>query len=329
MSDCIKFTSIEQFRNVRRNVEWKAQYQGQDENDEPIMNRLAKMPTITFIGTEKIHGGNLSIVIDQNQCLTCQSRERIITPEDDCYGFAKFVEKNKERIINDFPHNTVIYGEWAGKGIQNKVAVCELEKFWVIFAVKTINGGYVDISNWATPDDIRIFNIYDNKIWTIDIDFESPGDVINQINAWTLEVEEESPFAAKFGVKDIGEGIVFHAVDQSYPYDKFSFKSKGDKHSGSRVKKLATVDVEKMKNIESFVDKHVNEERLMQGYNYLHENKKFDYERSLGEYLRWVFNDIMKEEADELAASGLSQKELGGAVSKRAKIWYFEKIKSI
>lgn len=50
------FPSIDQFSHVRRNVQWKAQYRGLDENNEPIMDRTAVMPVLSYEGTVKLHG---------------------------------------------------------------------------------------------------------------------------------------------------------------------------------------------------------------------------------------------------------------------------------
>ena len=332
---CIKFPSIEQFRNVKRNVEWKTQYQGQDESGEPIMNRLAKLPTLIFRGTEKLHGSNCSAVFRGGRLAYCQSRERVITPEDDNYGFARFMHSLPQEAIDELLNgysDLVIYGEWAGKGIQNRVAICEMPKFWAIFAARNLEEeeGWFDISEWYTPQEIhRIYNLYWFRTWLVSIDFENPAENINQLNAFTLEVEKESPFAKSFGVSGIGEGIVWRCTNAGYSGSKFAFKTKGSEHSASKVTKLANVDVEKMKSISAFVDKHVNAERLQQGMNYLQENKLFAFEKSMGEFLRWVFKDIMKEEGDELKASGLSEKDLGSAVSRKAKIWYFEKIQNV
>lgn len=66
--------------------------------------------------TEKIDGTNACIIIQDGDIVGTQSRKRLITPEDDNYGFATWIESNKEDIINlgDGYH----YGEWAGLGIQ-------------------------------------------------------------------------------------------------------------------------------------------------------------------------------------------------------------------
>ena len=66
--------------------------------------------------TEKIDGTNACIIIQDGEVVGVQSRKRLITPEDDNYGFAGWVERNIEDImgLGDGYH----YGEWAGLGIQ-------------------------------------------------------------------------------------------------------------------------------------------------------------------------------------------------------------------
>ena len=66
--------------------------------------------------TEKIDGTNACIIIDNEGNIGCQSRTRIITPEDDNFGFAKWVKENSEELIKlgEGYH----FGEWWGLGIQ-------------------------------------------------------------------------------------------------------------------------------------------------------------------------------------------------------------------
>jgi hypothetical protein len=67
--------------------------------------------------TEKIDGTNACIVIDEDsKIVRVQSRKRFITPENDNYGFAGWVERNRESLetMGEGYH----YGEWAGLGIQ-------------------------------------------------------------------------------------------------------------------------------------------------------------------------------------------------------------------
>ena len=66
--------------------------------------------------TEKIDGTNGCIVIQDGDVVAVQSRKRFITPDDDNFGFARWVDENKDDLLSlgDGHH----YGEWAGPGIQ-------------------------------------------------------------------------------------------------------------------------------------------------------------------------------------------------------------------
>ena len=66
--------------------------------------------------TEKLDGTNACIIIKEGKIIGVQSRTRLITPEDDNYGFAKWVYTNQEQLelLGDGYH----YGEWYGEGIQ-------------------------------------------------------------------------------------------------------------------------------------------------------------------------------------------------------------------
>jgi hypothetical protein len=69
------------------------------------------------IVTEKIDGTNACIVIDELGNIYAQSRTRIITPQSDNFGFAGWVDKNKEYLVSKLGIGRH-YGEWWGKGIQ-------------------------------------------------------------------------------------------------------------------------------------------------------------------------------------------------------------------
>jgi hypothetical protein len=66
--------------------------------------------------TEKLDGTNACVVIQEGKIVGVQSRKRFITPSDDNYGFATWVDHNEEELLKlgDGYH----YGEWYGLGIQ-------------------------------------------------------------------------------------------------------------------------------------------------------------------------------------------------------------------
>jgi hypothetical protein len=69
-----------------------------------------------IIITEKIDGTNAAILIE-NGVVKAQSRNRFITPDDDNYGFAAWVEANKDALIAALGEGRH-FGEWFGSGIQ-------------------------------------------------------------------------------------------------------------------------------------------------------------------------------------------------------------------
>lgn len=71
------------------------------------------------IVTEKLDGTNAAVVIEGGQLVSCQSRTKKITPQDDNYGFAAWAYTNGKFLaekLGDGYH----YGEWWGQGIQRK-----------------------------------------------------------------------------------------------------------------------------------------------------------------------------------------------------------------
>ena len=66
--------------------------------------------------TEKLDGTNACVIVTEDGSVAAQSRSRIITPQNDNFGFARWVEDNasKLRELGAGYH----YGEWWGCGIQ-------------------------------------------------------------------------------------------------------------------------------------------------------------------------------------------------------------------
>jgi hypothetical protein len=71
---------------------------------------------LTITVTEKLDGTNSCIIIKDSKVAGVQSRNRMIKVGDDNFGFAYWVENNKEDLVSlgDGYH----YGEWYGEGIQ-------------------------------------------------------------------------------------------------------------------------------------------------------------------------------------------------------------------
>lgn len=355
MKRMIKFPSIEQFRTIVKNVNDHASYIGKDENGTAMFDYLKPKPKLSFYGTVKLHGTNASISYNDVDGFWVQSRENIITPEKDNMGCAFFCEQNKSawlRIIEelvqehelDLTKQTItIYFEWAGKGIQKGVGISEIEKSAFIFSrfkVSPIEPSEDERAIWlptcttggqrifnVSDSNNRIYNVCDFKTYSIEIDFNDPARIQNQLNDLTLAVEDECPIAKAFGISGIGEGIVWEAI---WEHNKYTFKVKGEKHSNSKVKVMKPVDMEKLNKIDKCVEEIVHNWRFDQAMTAVFGP---DYEQTIdrkkmGDYLKWVSTDTLKEESDIIASYGFEPKDVMGRVQNLAK-QYFQEVENL
>ncbi|MGP1493719.1 MAG: RNA ligase family protein [Streptobacillus sp.] len=339
------FPSIEQFRQVVSSVK----------RSDSFNNRDTDNTTLTFQGTVKLHGTNAGIILDREGNYYAQSRNNVLSIEKDNAGFAAFalqpqvklwIQPLLQSVLNrsDEYVSVALYGEWAGQGIQKGVAVSEVEKFFAPFALcfytKSEKEG-VDYERNFLPD--NLLDLYKNEalrifpvtmdllgIEHIEINFSelSLANISNELAQKTLSVEECDPFAKYyFGVEGVGEGVVWKLVDTKgiEQYGNLIFKVKGEKHSISKVKTIAPVNVERIEKITEFVEYACTENRLNQGLDYLKEQGKELDQTSTGDFIKWVMNDILKEESDVLLENGLTWKNVQGMLAKKAQTFYKSK----
>jgi hypothetical protein len=255
MKKIIKFPSIDQFRTVVSNVNRHFNFVGLDDNGEAIYDPTLLKPTLKFKGTVKLHGTNAGVSYNSESGLWAQSRENIITPQHDNAGFAFFAHTHETEFLKmffdvatkediDLNKNTIsIYGEWAGEGIQKGVGISEIPKSFFIFGVKITphteteeelrSPAYWVDSSYLRNNELRIFNIEDFTTYEMEIDFNMPQLVQNDLSDLTIGVESECPVAKYFGISGIGEGIVWTCEFKGIVH---RMKVKGEKHSSSKVK---------------------------------------------------------------------------------------------
>ena len=316
MPEHIPFPEIQQFRNTIRTVRERAEHDG------------VPLPTLTFVGSVKLHGTNASVVFPTEGGFYCQSRSQVITPESDNAGFARWVEDNKPLFRRLENSGVTVYGEWCGQGIQKGVAISQVPKQFIVFAVRLMDGTWADRVGICGHIGDNLKCIYDYPSWTIDVDFAEPENAQNRLVELTQAVEAECPVGRAFGISGVGEGIVWWP----FPTDEFNvhglaFKVKGEKHSETKVKTLAAVDVEKLASLNELVESILTEHRLEKRLEALKEQGGELDLKSTGAFLKLVGSDVHKEEADTIAASGLKDNEVMGAVNKKAKQWWMEKLK--
>lgn len=339
MKEFNKYSSIGQFRQIVKNVQFAARYVGQDENDEPIYNADAELPVIKAEGTEKIHGTNACIGFSAEDGLWVQSKNNIITPEKDNAGCARFVEENKEawyEVIRevlagrDIQDNILyVYFEWCGGSIQAKTALTGLDKRAILFKhFKVVHPD--ETHTWHSTGTVdvpyaNIYNINNYKKWSIDIDFNRPDIAQNAMIAMLPNLEASSPLGEAMGIaSNIGEGIVWTF---EYKGKLHKFKVKGEKHSNSKVTILKPVDeVKEQKKIDfaNYATPSWRLEQAMDAVCGLAEDRVEASPKMIGDFLRLVHKDVIKEESDILEESGLIAKDVNAKISKIARMWFME-----
>lgn len=353
MSQLLKFPHIEQYRNVIRNVKQRIHFVGKDANGENIYDGTKSLPRLEFRGSVKLHGTNAAICQDGSGTIWTQSRERILSVEADNCGFNAWSLVNNKTITELFDHIRKInwllpkdaiisiYGEWCGQGIQSGVAISSLPKMFIVFALGFNSAQGEPLKpHWELPDNLKypftqqclakagIYCVYSFTEWKIVIDFEQPELVQNELGDITLAVEKTCPIAYDFGIEGIGEGIVWQCVTEGWRSSNFWFKVKGEKHSVSKVKTLAAVDVEKLNSIKECADHIVSDARLEQGLQYLRDSSLEIDVKNMGAFLKWLASDAIREEADTISASGLMAKEVGKAVTDKGRRWFMDRLKT-
>jgi len=342
MKTFIGYPRIVQFRNVCKDVQHKAQYKGMDENDEPIIDRNLPNPILKFTGTIKSHGTNAGVSF-QGDSVWFQARTHKITPQKDNAGFAFFAQSNIDyfyKIYNQVPHDqneiVTIFGEWCGGNIQKGVAISGLEKMFIIFDISIAEDNEKkrflskeDFDKIEVDNEHNIHHTKQFKQFELEIDFNKPQAYLPTLVQYTKEVEEECPIGKFFNRnKDDGDCVTGEGIVWKYQYEDgtvLSFKTKGEKHSNSKVTKIKiTHTPEVLKSIDKFVDYAVNNNRLEQAYNEL----KDPSIRNTGDIIKWVMGDICKEEMDVLVENNLEPKMVANLVGHRVRFWFHNKLDS-
>jgi hypothetical protein len=353
----IKYAEIEQYRHIIKAVQERAYYTGKDENGENTYDETLPLPTLQFTGTVKSHGTNASVVQYPDGTLrgklVGQSKNQEFgIPGDGHFGFVEFISEHITEIVGQFStirtffsvpenHAVAVFGEWCGKGINKGCAVHEIkEKFWVMFTICVVGEDIMEHSWYpiALYPELQLPATFLDRVYSINafpkyhmgIDFNNPAEAQEKLDALTLAVEDVCPIGKHLGAEGIGEGIVWTCTTP--PFDKasrFWFKTKGPKHRIVEPKRTqgTEIDPEIAKSIDEFIEVVVTPARLEQGMQHLREEGvKFITEKSTGDFLKWISNDVLKEEADRLELSKLDRKVLNRKVSKVARDWFFAQL---
>ena len=358
-----KFHSTQQFRNVVKSITTQTQFKGVDSEGAAVFDKTVIAPTLTYIGTTKLHGTNASIVIHESGDISFHSKSQLLgfvrgdefTLNSDNAEFAQSMYRRMDSVrvvatkaleISKEVYGIVKYpikisGEWCGSGIQKGVGISYLpKKSLFIFGIKVGKTDQESKSGWlpvnytealssSTTQGDGIYSIMDFPTVTLDVDFNNAVLSQNELVAHTERVEGVCPVSDKLQLKDsegtpvaLGEGLVWTPVSADYVWDSGNwFKTKGQKHSVSKTKSVASVDPEKLNSIVEFVDYACTENRLEQGLGEVGLDQK-----KIGAFIGWVNKDINKEEGDVLEKSNLTMKDVGKMLSTKSRTFYLTKL---
>ncbi len=352
----IGFGSISQFREVVKNIYREVQYIGFDEETkESIIDTNAKMPILEFSVSEKSHGSNFGFSYNNTDKEWFQSRRNIITPERDNASSAFLARAKKEHWtsmiksiaeFNNIDLNTygiVLYAELQGGNVQKNAACSGLPKSFLIFQYckvykieesEEFANYWIETKNkkgWVQSNENLIYNVMELNSFNFSIDFNNPNEYKNKMAEMIPDIEKNSIIGEKLGIKNnIGEGFVFQAL---FNGNLHRFKVKGDAHSKSskKFRTLKPINNELQNKKIAFVnDIACTESRMKQAiYEVCDEiNGKEASITQMGDVIRWVIKDTIKEESDILNDKGLEPKQINSLISKIVRPYFLNYLSS-
>jgi len=308
-----------------------------------LQNYKVDMPTLTFKGSEKLHGENMAVCYSKGE-LWVQGRNHIRTLLGDQNGMAQFVEDTKgewltlfKQIVNMYDEvnlstsTIVIDCEWAGGSIQKGNAACSgTDKGAYIFdycrVVSNDTGDthYKSTESLVTPQGKSIYLLNSFGTYTLTLDFNKPDECEEKLENLALTIEENSPIAKYFNKPDnVGEGVYLWGI---YNVTPTRLKAKGEKHGGKpKVKKTNGHGLPNnvKAKLQTLADKLTPVWRITQAITETEATEK----KHIGLILKWVMEDIQKEEQPALEDANIEFKQVQGFVVSIVKDYYSDTLK--
>jgi hypothetical protein len=234
----------------------------------------------------------------------------------------------------------MIAGEFCGRGVQSKVAICRLPLMFVALAVRRgTRWPWIDLGTSGTSGttsgaglcaglEAQGFHcIADFPTYALRVDLSSPEAALEEAQRLTLEIDRECPVALQLSggtVRGPGEGIVWTCVERPHS-TRLWFKTKGPTHTapGPPKQPPASSIPGGRPAVAALAASVVPEWRLEQGLAYLREMGLASggtevSTKDIPAFVRWVTDDAFREERDAIGDSGVPPTEVRRAISMLA-----------
>lgn len=303
--------------------------------DRPVETRL------TYRAKVKLHGTNMGVRIYPDGRLVSQSRNADCTT--DGYNFPQYIAQRGvffRELIGD-ADEVVIFGEWAGPGIQKGVSVNQMQtKAWFVFGCLIVRGSesrmvtepaeilaFMSTGAEAWPDCLHVIPWHGDPI---ELDFRDPERLERQaerLNSEMQRIDTCDPLIADlFGIEGTGEGMVMYplGIEDLESWGRYAIKVKGESHKpepGSRLRAQTRVPVSE--DVLAFIDAAVSPARVSQGMQELFGEGPY-FREGLGALIKWVSQDLHTECDLEAIASGLQWSQINRNVAPKVREIYFD-----
>lgn len=324
-------------------------------------SEVGENPKVNLIGTVKLHGSHADIVIDYNDAIRFRSRRQAeITLDNDVSGVVErllplrtpiLILRNRILMrwmefnpgvevmkLKEYP--VVIAGEWVGPGIFNTVALNDLSRRVFVIILISVNnewlndGIYADIYDNAND----IYHIGQVGHAIIELAIDEPEEAERAMMEQTMRVEKQCPFAnGLFGIKGVGEGIVWKMEHPLGADPKCWVKTKGPLHAETNAAKLEAmvkagtgVDAKfKAQHFAEIVCTNVRMEKVMMTTHQMCKGKREFGPGETGHFMQLLNKDILKEEMQEIEKQQVNVALLGKEVDGIAKKWFHARMEKL
>lgn len=133
----------------------------------PKTPRLRRPVTIT----EKIDGTNAAVIVGLDGEVSAQSRKRIITPDEDNFGFARWVADNADYLADTLGEG-YHFGEWWGQGIQRRYGMDK--KVFSLFNVRRFGDVEFELDELRTVP-VLYRGVFDEHVIDVQLDLLRSG----------------------------------------------------------------------------------------------------------------------------------------------------------